>query len=129
MLWRLAFPLLFFLAPRFIPKLVRYMYLVWKLTLDRRVNILLRLLVPATVLVAAFLAVRIPVLGIIGAVVVLAIGVKALVGLAPREVVQEYAPWRQPNRGGEGRGGNDPSKVVEGKYRMVDDDSEPKNHE
>ena len=126
MLWRIAYPLLFFLVPRFIPKLAKYAYLVWKLTFDRRVNILLRLLVPATALGAALLL-RIPYLGIVAYLAFLALTVKALVGLAPREVVQEYAPWRAPNKVDENRGGKDSTNVVEGSYHMVEDEAEPTN--
>ena len=52
MFHRLAFPLLYFLAPRVLPKIIRFARLVWRLTFDKRVSIFLRALVPLAILYA-----------------------------------------------------------------------------
>ena len=43
---RLLYPILMTLIPRILPQVLRYLKLMWKLTLDRRVNIILRALIP-----------------------------------------------------------------------------------
>ena len=67
MFYRLAFPLLYFLAPRFLPKALKFARLVWRLTFDKRVSIFLRALVPLAVIYIIspydILRDRIPILG------------------------------------------------------------------
>ena len=121
MWWRLAFPLVFMLAPRLIPRLVRTAYLVWKLSFDRRVSLLLRLLLPATIIYFVTPIARIPLVGPVGYLLVLSAAVWLLLNLAPQDVVASYAPWRAGTKP-EGGPVRDPSKVVEGSYRMADDD-------
>ena len=74
-LWRLAFPLMFILAPRVIPRLVRTVYLVWKLYFDHRVPLLLKLLPPATIIYFLTPFARVPVVGLAGYLVVLAFAI------------------------------------------------------
>ena len=50
MIWRLAYPFLLLFGPVILPRLVRTVYAVWKLSMDKRVNFLLRLLIPATLI-------------------------------------------------------------------------------
>ena len=131
MLWRLALPLIFMLAPRFIPKLGRNIYLVWKLTFDRRVPLLLRLLVPVALvyfvvpigIIPDFLPFGI---GYIEDVLLLLLAVWALFSFAPRHVVAELAPWKAQTVPTKSDAEKDPSKVVEGSYHVVDEDKPPK---
>ena len=125
MLWRLVFPFVLMFAPRLIPRLVRTAYLVWKLSFDSRVSLLLRLLVPATIIYFVTPIARIPLVGPVGYLLVLSAAVWLLLNLAPQDVVATYAPWRAGTRpdGGPDR---DPSKVVEGSYRVADDDKPDK---
>ena len=43
---RLLYPVLMTLIPRILPQVLRYLKLIWKLTFDRRVNLILRALIP-----------------------------------------------------------------------------------
>ena len=125
MWWRLAFPLVFMFGPRVIPRVVRTLYVVWKLIFDRRVPLLLRLLVPATLIYFATLGLRLPpVLSLGGYILVLSVAVWALLNLAPHEVVEGYAPWRAKARTERRSGGT--SRVVEGSARVVDEDEPAK---
>ena len=49
MFHKLAFPLIYFLAPRLLPKIIKFGRLVWRLTFDKRVSIFLRALVPLAI--------------------------------------------------------------------------------
>ena len=120
MWWRVAFPLVFILGPRLIPPVARRVYLVWKLTFDSRVPLLLRLLVPASMVISLPIL-RVPLAGPVGYVLVLLVAVWALFNLAPRHVVESYAPWRARGRTEE-RSKKDSSQVVEGRYHLVDDE-------
>lgn len=116
---RLLQQFLFILAPRFIPRLVRTAYVVWKLMLDSRVPLFLKLLLPATLLVFPFA--RVPLLGLAGFVLLLSLAVFLLLNLSPRHVVEGYAPWRTRERTADHRE-QDPSRVVEGNYSLVDEE-------
>ena len=122
MWWRLAFPLVLFFAPRLVPRLARRVYLVWKLLFDSRVPLLLKLMLPGTLLYFVLPISRIPYLGPAGYLVLLSFALWMLVSLAPRNVVDFYAPWRAKPSDGE----KDPSKVVEGRYHVVDEDQKAK---
>ena len=118
---RFAFPLLFWmLVPRLAPRLVRTAYLVWKLHFDRRVHLLLKMVIPASLVYFLTPVARVPVLGIVGYLAVLSLAVYLVINLAPRHVVETYAPWRA--RGGGPSGEKDPSRVVEGRYRVMDEE-------
>ena len=125
MWWRLAFPLLFFFGPRLIPRMTRVAYLVWKLSFDSRVPLLLRLLVPATLAYFATPFSRIPYVGLAGYIPVLSLAIFILLNLAPPQVVESYAPWRARRRTTH-PSEKDPSKVVEGSSRLVDEEEPPK---
>ena len=131
MWWRLAFPLLFFLAPRLIPRLARNVYLVWKLTLDSRVPLLLKLLVPMALIYFVVPVGLIPDLlpfgvGLIEDVLLLLLAVWMLLHFAPQDVVAEYAPWRTRTRAGQNPVEKDPSRVVEGSYQLIDEEESNK---
>jgi uncharacterized membrane protein YkvA (DUF1232 family) len=121
-MYRLAVPLLLTLLPRLLPHLIRFGLLVWRLTFDRRVPLLLRALVPAALLYVLFpfdlLRDRIPVIGMFDDLLVIALALLLLVKLAPRHVVDEHLGRRRdaprPQEA-------DPSKVVEGSARLIDD--------
>ena len=121
MLGRLAFFLAMSLGPRIIPRVVRTAYLVWKLSFDRRVPLLLRLLTPATLIYFVHPLSRIPIAGLIGYLVILGLAVLLLLNLAPKHVVESYAPWRvKPHPPGEGNRSS--ANVVEGTGHVLDED-------
>ena len=122
-MYRLAIPFLLMLFPRLLPSIIRFCLLVWRLTFDKRVPLLLRALVPGALLYLIFpfdlLNDKIPVVGRLDDLLVIALALVLLVKLAPRYVVDE--------RSGRGHDGarpqeTDPSKVVEGSDRVIDDD-------
>ncbi len=120
MWWRLAFPLIFFFGPRLIPRLVRNVWLVWKLTFDRRVPLLLKLLIPGTVVVLPWF-IRVPYVGLAAYLLVLSLAVFIFINVAPRYVVEGYAPWRaRPRTEQDGKGRS--SRVVEGSSHVVDEE-------
>ncbi len=125
MIWRLAYPFLLLFGPVILPRLVRTAYAVWKLTTDRRVNILLRLLTPASLIYFLTPFFRFPLIGPAGYLIVLGAAVYLLLNLAPREVVEEYAPWRvRRNYERGGTAGHD-GRVVEGSGRIIDEEEPP----
>ena len=126
MWWRLAFPVVMIMGPRLIPRLVRTVYVVWKLTFDRRVPALLKLLLPATLLYFALPLSRLPYVGPAGYLVVLSIAVFLLLNLAPSDVVYRYAPWKAKHRPATDSSVKHASHVVEGSYHVVDEEEPPK---
>ena len=125
MIWRLAFPPVFLLGPRIITRLVRTAHLVWQLTSDRRVPLLLKLLVPGTVAYFLTPISRFPYIGPIGYLAILFLAVRILVNLAPRDVVESYAPWMARRTTPDGSKGPGSPRVVEGTYHLLDEE-EPK---
>ncbi len=123
MWWRLAFPLVMIFGPRVFPRFARVVYLVWKLTFDGRVNLLLRLLVPATLIYFVTPVSRVPFIGLAGYLLVLSLAVFILLNLAPRNVIESHAPG-QAGGSSSKRSEPDPSKIVEGSYHVVDDDKD-----
>lgn len=123
MFHRLAFPLLFYLAPRILPRAIRYLRAVWKLTFDKRVALPLRALVPLAVLYALSPLDLLPDnFGLVGRfddLIVLGLAVLLLMKLAPKHVVNEHLGISQTlDRPQE----KDPSKVVDGSSHLIDDD-------
>ena len=123
MFHRLAFPLLFYLAPRILPRAIRYLRAVWKLTFDKRVALPLRALVPLAVLYALSPLDLLPdnfgLLGRFDDLIVLGLAVLLLMKLAPKHVVNEHLGISQTlDRPQE----KDPSKVVDGSSHLIDDD-------
>ena len=122
MLHRLAFPLIFFLGPRLLPKVMRYARLVWRLILDSRVPLVLRALVPLAILYALspldLIRDRIPVIGRLDDLIVLGLAVLFLVKLSPQHVLDEYNGRSQVSDRPEDK---DPSKVVDGSSKLIDE--------
>ena len=124
MIWRLAFPLILLFAPRLIPRLVRTVYLTWKLLFDNRVPLLLKLLLPASLIYFVTPIARLPYVGPVGYLIILWLAVSIFINLAPRRVVEEYAPWRSKGDAAQ-RTSKDSARVVEGSYRLKDDEEPP----
>jgi len=122
MLFRLAIPLLFLFVPRLLPGIIRFVRLVWRLSFDKRVPLALRVLVPLAILYALspvdIIRDRLPIVGKFDDVIVLVLAVLLLTKLAPRHVVDEHLGRPRATNRPEDR---DPSKVVDGSARLIDD--------
>ena len=122
MFHRLAFPLLFYLAPRVLPRAIRFLRLVWRLTFDKRVALPLRALVPLAVLYALLPLDPLDKFGLLGRfddLIVLGLAALLLIKLAPKHVVSELSgASTNLDRPQE----KDPSKVVDGSSHLIDDD-------
>ena len=123
MFYRLAFPLLYFLAPRLLPKAMKFARLVWRLTFDKRVSIFLRALVPIALLYVIspydILKDRIPIIGRFDDLLILALALLFLTKLAPPNVVDEHMDRVPESNRPEDK---DPEKVVDGSSRLIDDE-------
>lgn len=123
MFYRLAFPLLYFLAPRLLPKAIKFARLVWRLTFDKRVSIFLRALVPIALLYVIspydILKDRIPIIGRFDDLIVLGLALLFLTKLAPPNVVDEHMDRVPESNRPEDK---DPEKVVDGSSRLIDDE-------
>ena len=124
MWWRLAFPLIMLLGPRLIPRVVRSLYLVWKLVLDRRVPWFVKLVLPMPLIFLLTPIARIPFVNVAGFVVLVLLAMQIFVGLAPRHIVEFYAPWRAKDN--PPKPPADPLNVVEGTYHVVEEDDAEK---
>ena len=122
---RLAAPLLFFLLPRLGPSIFRFLRLAWKLIFDKRVPMVLRLLVPLALLYALPGFPNIlkdslhPVLGRFDDLIVLGFSLLLLTKLAPKHVVDEHMGIQPANPRPQEE---DPSKVVEGSAQILEED-------
>ncbi|MQG42041.1 MAG: DUF1232 domain-containing protein [SAR202 cluster bacterium] len=123
MFHRLAFPLLYFLAPRLLPKAMKFARLVWRLTFDKRVSIFLRALVPIALLYVIspydILKDRIPIIGRFDDLIILGLASLFLTKLAPPNVVDEHMDRVPESNRPEDK---DPEKVVDGSSRLIDDE-------
>ena len=123
MFHRLAFPLLYFLAPRLLPKAMKFARLVWRLTFDKRVSIFLRALVPIALLYVIspydILRDRIPMIGRFDDLIILGLALLFLTKLAPPNVVDEHMDRVPESNRPEDK---DPEKVVDGSSRLIDDE-------
>lgn len=123
MFQRLALPLLFFLAPRLLPKAIKLGVLVWRLIFDKRVSIFIRALVPLALLyiISPFDLIkdRIPVLGRFDDLIVIGLALLFLIKLAPKSVVDEHMGVIPKSNRPED---NDPDKVVDGTSKVIDDE-------
>jgi len=123
MFYRLAFPLLYFLAPRLLPKAMKFARLVWRLTFDKRVSIFLRALVPLALLYVIspydILRDRIPILGRFDDLIIFGLALLFLTKLAPPNVVDEHMDRVPESNRPEDK---DPEKVVDGSSRLIDDE-------
>ena len=122
MFMRIALPLLLFLAPRFLPHILRFARLVWRLTFDKRVPLALRLLLPFAILYAVspidLVRDTVPILGRFDDLIFIALALLLLVKLSPKEVVDEHNGVAPPSNRPED---TDPNKVVDGTGRVIDD--------
>ena len=123
MFQRLALPLLFFLAPRLLPKAIKLGVLVWRLLFDKRLSIFIRALVPLALLyiISPFDLIkdRIPVLGRFDDLIVIGLALLFLIKLAPKSVVDEHMGVIPKSNRPED---NDPDKVVDGTSKVIDDE-------
>ncbi len=119
---RLAFPLIYFLAPRLLPKLIRKVRLVWRLTWDKRVPLALRALLPLAILYAIspfdLIRDRVPIIGRFDDLIVLGFALLFLLKLSPQHVIDEHSGKPRVSNRPEDK---DPSKVVDGSSRLIDD--------
>ena len=123
MLHRLAFPLIFFLGPRLLPGFIRFARLIWRLIWDKRVPLVLRALVPLAILyfvlpIPVLIPDKIPRLGYADDVIILGLAVLLLTKLAPQHVLDEYNGVPKASDRPEDK---DPSKVVDGSSKLIDD--------
>ena len=123
MFYRLAFPLLYFLAPRLLPKALKFGRLVWRLTFDKRVSIFLRALAPLALIYIVspydILRDRIPVVGRFDDLIILGLALLFLTKLAPPTIVDEHMDRVTESDRPEDK---DPEKVVDGSSRLIDDE-------
>ena len=122
MLHWLARPLLMMLIPRFLPRVIKYIGLIWKLTFDTRVNIVLRSLVPLALVYGIIpfdlASDKLGPLGKADDLILLVLAVFILLKLAPRDIVNEHLGIQPaPNRPED----EDPSNVVDGSSRKLDE--------
>jgi uncharacterized membrane protein YkvA (DUF1232 family) len=96
---------------------------VWRLSFDKRVPIVLRLLLPLAIVYIIspidLLKDSIPIVGRFDDLIVLALALLFLTKLSPREVVDEHSGNVKPTDRPEYK---DPHKVVDGKSRLIDDE-------
>lgn len=120
---RLAITLLWMLGPRLLPSIIRFVRLVWRLTFDRRVHLVLRALVPLAVLytISPFdlLKDTVPILGRFDDLIVIGLALLLLPKLAPQHVVDEHLGKQPISDRPEDR---DPSQVVDGSGHLIDED-------
>ena len=119
---RVAIPLIMFLAPRYLPRVLRFVRLVWRLSFDKRVPIVLRLLLPLAIVYVIspvdFLKDTIPIFGRFDDLIVAGLAMLFLVTLSPKAVVDEH---NGKIKAGDRPEDKDPSKVVDGSSRLIDD--------
>jgi uncharacterized membrane protein YkvA (DUF1232 family) len=119
---RFAFPILMMLVPRFLPQIIKHVVLVWRLILDKRVNIVLRSLVPLAVIYAIvptdLVKDNVPIIGRIDDLIVFGLAMLLLLKLAPRRIVDEHLGVQPGSNSPEDQ---DPKNVVDGSSRNIDD--------
>ena len=120
---RLLLNIFMLLLPRFLPTILRYGLLVWRLVCDRRVSIFLRALVPLALLYALspwdLIRDNIPLIGRMDDLIILGLALLLLLKLAPPAVIDEHL-GRAPRS--ERPEDKDPAKVVDGKARFLDNE-------
>ncbi len=122
---RLLYPILMTLIPRILPQVLRYLKLIWKLSFDRRVSLFLRALIPLALIYFLWpgrpfdlVWDRLPIIGRIDDLLVFGMAALFLIKLSPKHVVDEHLGREPISDRAEDR---DPSKVVDGSARFVDD--------
>lgn len=121
-MFRLAIPILMMLMPRFLPRIIKYVTLVWRLSSDKRVNIIVRSLVPLAlvyfIIPTDFVKDQVPIVGRFDDLIVLGMALLMLVKLSPQHIVEEHMGGRpMPIRPED----QDPSNVVDGASRTIDE--------
>ena len=123
MFMRIAVPILLFFAPRFLPHILRFARLVWRLSFDKRVPLFLRLLLPVALVYAVspidIVRDSVPILGRFDDLIFIALALLLLVKLSPKEVVDEHNGVAPPSKGPED---NKSGKVVDGTGHVIDDE-------
>lgn len=123
MFHRLAMPLLYFLAPRLLPKVIKFVVLVWRLTFDKRVSIFLRMLVPLAIVYVIspvdLLRDRVPIIGRFDDLIVFGLSLLFLTKLASPAIVDEHMGVEPKSDRPEDK---DPESVVDGTSRLIDDE-------
>jgi uncharacterized membrane protein YkvA (DUF1232 family) len=123
MFHRLAIPLLYFLAPRLLPKVIKFVVLVWRLTFDKRVSIFLRMLVPLAIVYVIspvdLLRDRVPIIGRFDDLIVFGLALLFLTKLASPAIVDEHMGVEPKSDRPEDK---DPESVVDGTSRLIDDE-------
>ena len=111
------------MAPRILPAIFRFVRLVYRLSFDRRVNIVLRLLIPLAIIY--FLSPidlahdrKLPYLGRVDDVIIFGFAVLLLTRLAPKHVIDEHMGRAPRSNRPEDK---DPDKVVDGSSKVVDE--------
>ena len=121
MFMRIAVPILLFFAPRFLPHILRFARLVWRLSFDRRVPLVLRLLLPLALLYAAWprdlVPDSVPILGRFDDLIFIALALLLLVKLAPKAALDDHN-GAAPSSGR----AKDKDRVVDGSGRVIDDE-------
>ena len=123
---RFLISVLLMFLPRLLPPVLRYLTLVWRLTFDRRVNILLRALVPLAIVYFVWpwdlIRDSIPLIGRLDDVIILGLALLLLIKLSPPAVVDEHL-GRGPAAGSQDPdSAKAPGQVVDGKARFIDDE-------
>ncbi len=124
MFHRLAFPFIFFLAPRLLPKVIPFARLVWRLTFDKRVSIFLRALTPLAVIYIIspvdLIKDRLPYgIGRFDDLIILGLALLFLTKLAPPHIVDEHMGRAPESNRPEDK---TPDKVVDGSSRLIDEE-------
>ena len=120
---RLAIPLLYMFGPKLLPPIIKFLRLIWRLTFDKRVSIFLRMLVPLAIVYVVspydLLKDWIPIVGRFDDLLILALATLLLTKLTPKHIVDELSGASLNRDRPEDK---DPSNVVDGSSRIVDDD-------
>ena len=119
---RLAIPLLYMFGPKLLPPIIKFLRLIWRLTFDKRVPIFLRMLVPLAIVYVVspydLLKDWIPIFGRFDDLLILALATLLLTKLTPKHIVDELSGASLNRDRPEDK---DPSNVVDGSSRIVDD--------
>ncbi len=111
--------------------LTRIPGLVFRLMLDRRVPLRLKLIIPSAVLYLIspidLLPDLFPILGHTDDLIVVILALASFLLMTPRSVLNEYLTGRPAESPPTDTGAGQPrEKVIEGQYRHVEDEDEPK---
>ena len=126
---RLLFPLIMMLIPRLMPRLIPkaflYLRLAWKLTFDRRVNLLVRAVIPIALVYFLWpwrpfnlIPDQLAYLGKVDDVIVLGLSLLLLIKLSPKHIVDEHRGTGPKTKRPED---SNPSNVVDSTAKFTDD--------